>query len=92
MPKYLIEVKHGEGHDDCVRALQAIEQYGSHYLTHAEWGCKDGIHCAWLIADLESRQQAMQMVPADFRKDSRIVQLNRFTKQDIASLASELDS
>ena len=91
MPKFMIELTHSNEHDACVRALQAIEQYGSHYITHAEWGCKDGTHSSWLIVELESREQAMQMVPAGFRREARIVKLNQFTREEIASLTAELD-
>ena len=36
MPKFMIELTHSNEHDACVRALQAIEQYGSHYMTHGQ--------------------------------------------------------
>ncbi len=53
MPRYLIELSHGDEHAACVKALRAIEQFGSHFVTHADWGCQAGTHCGWLIADLE---------------------------------------
>jgi hypothetical protein len=92
MPRYLIEVKHADDYDACVRALQAIEQYGSHLMTHAEWGCKDGHHSCWLIAELDNRDDAMRMVPPEFRPETRVVALNRFSKEEISQLISELGS
>ncbi len=92
MPRYLIELTHEDEHAACVKALRAIELYGSHFVTHADWGCKDGIHSGWLIAELVSRDEAMQIVPPDFRQEARIIELNRFTKEQIASLIAELRS
>jgi hypothetical protein len=58
MPRFLIQLSHRDEHEACVRALGALERYGSHFLTHADWGCKDGVHCGEdiraLIAELES--------------------------------------
>jgi len=91
MARFLIELKHSDEHDGCVRALEAIERYGSHYMTHADWGCKDGTHCSWLIVDLDTREEAVRMVPVGFREEARIVMLNRFTKDEIASLVESLN-
>jgi hypothetical protein len=92
MPRFLIQLSHRDEHEACVRALGALERYGSHFLTHADWGCKDGVHCGWLVADLEDRNAAMQLVPPEFRHEARIVQLNRFTREDIRALIAELES
>ncbi len=55
MPRYLIELPHEDEHDACVKALRALEQFGSHFVTHADWGCEAGIHCGWMIVELNSR-------------------------------------
>ena len=68
MPRYLIELTHSDEYTACVKALQAIEQMGSHFVTHAEWGCRDGVHTGWLMIELASREEAMQIVPVQFRK------------------------
>ena len=91
MPRYLIELSHRDEHFACVKALRAIEQSGSHFVTHADWGCKAGTHSGWLIAELDSRDEAMGMVPPEFRQEVRIVELNRFTKEQITSLIAELE-
>ncbi len=91
MPRYLIELTHEDEHDACVRALRAIEQYGAHFVTHADWGCHDGIHCGWLVVELDSREEAMMVVPPEFRPEARIVELNRFTREEIASLIAGLE-
>lgn len=91
MPRFLIEIPHDDEHAACVRALRVIEQSGSHFLTHADWGCEAGTHCGWMIVELDSRNEAMQLVPPEYRHDARIVELNRFTKVRIASLIAKLE-
>ncbi len=33
--------------------------YAMGYLYHFEWGCPDGVHCAWAIIEAESHAQAL---------------------------------
>lgn len=89
MPRYLIELSHANEYSACVRALQALERHGSHLVTHMDWGCKAGVHSGWLIADLDSRTEATMMVPAQFRQEARIVELNKFTRDEITSWIDE---
>ncbi len=91
MPRYLIELPHEDEHDACVKALRALEQIGSHFVTHADWGCEAGIHCGWMIVELNSRNEVMQLVPPELRQEARIVKLNRFTREKIASLIATLE-
>ncbi len=91
MPRYMIELPNADGYDTGVRALRAIEQFGSHFVTRVDWGCEDGVHCGWMIVELDSRDEVMQIVPADLRQQVRIVKLNRFTREQIASRIAELD-
>lgn len=91
MPRYLIELTHSDEHRACVLALQAIEQSGSHFMTNAEWGCADGVHSGWVVAELASREEALQLVPPQFRHEARIVELKQFTREKIAALIAELE-
>jgi hypothetical protein len=83
MPRFLIEVPHDKSTRECNRAIDAFLRTGSHFLTHADWGCKDGDHSAWLIIDVDSKDEARSIVPAEWRPKARIVQLNTFTREDI---------
>lgn len=83
MPKFLIEVPHEADTIACSRAVQVFLSTGSHFLTNAEWGCKDGVHSAWMIVDVESKAEAMSIVPPGFRSGTRIVGLNRFDLEKI---------
>jgi len=85
MPRFLIELSHGNEYKACTQALQALERAGSHLVTNADWGCKAGVHRGWLIVELDSRAEAEMMVPSEFRQDARVVQLNRFSKEEVVS-------
>ena len=89
MPRFLIEIPHVDDSEGCVKALRAIEEMGSHFITEADWGCMAGTHSGYLIADLDSAEEARQVVPPEFRPDARIVQLNRFTREQIRSMVLE---
>ena len=92
MPRYLIEIPHGDELLACQKALRAIEEFGSHFVTRADWGCENGTHAGWLIAELEDRKQALQVVPPEFRSDARIVELNSFSRDQIKTMISEMES
>jgi len=50
------------------------------------WGCLDGDHTAWMIVDVDTRQEARAIVPPAFQRRARIVALNRFSIDDIDAL------
>lgn len=79
MPKYLVEVKHPEDVRACTRVVHVFLTTGSHYLAQAEWGCKDGVHSAWMIVEADNKAEAMLVVPSAFRADTTITGLNRFS-------------
>ena len=89
MPTYLIEVRHEGGRQACLKALHALEQSGSHFVTHADFGCEDGIHCGWLTVEAEERSVAEQIIPPEFRSESRIVELRKFTREEIQRMMQQ---
>ena len=86
MPRFLIEVPHEKEVVACARAVEIFLRTGSHFLTHAEWGCMDGDHRALLIIEVGSKEEARNVVPPDFRAQARIVQLNAFSLEQIVAL------
>ncbi len=90
MHKYLIEDSHEPSHIECVRALDAFLQAGAHYLTNAEWGCRVGVHTAWIIVEAENDAEARLMVPPVIRRSAKLVKLNRFTAEDIREMREKL--
>jgi len=92
MAKFLIEVPHEEDVVACAQAVQILLSTGSHFLTNADWGCCDGEHKAWVIVDLESKEQAKAILPPEYRPVAKIVQLNKFTREEIDELLNSHQS
>src|SRR5687767_7813336 len=86
VPKFLIEVPHQGTAQDCARAIEVFFRTGSHFLTHADWGCKDGVHSAWLTIDVATKEEARNVVPAEYRPKAKVVGLNSFTQEDLAAI------
>ena len=86
MPRFLIEVPHETEAVACARAVGIFLRTGSHFLTHAEWGCADGDHRAWIIVEVESRDEARNIIPSVLRPQAKIVRLNSFTLQEIEEI------
>jgi hypothetical protein len=83
MPRFLIEVEHAPTTAECNRTIAAFLRTGSHFLTHADWGCKDGVHKAWFTAEVDSKPDALSIVPAEYQATTRVVQLTRFRPEDL---------
>ena len=84
--KFLIEVPHEESMLPCARAVEVFLKSGSHYLTHADWGCKDGVHKSWMVVDVDSKDEALGIVPPAFRAQAKVVGLNTYTMKDIEDI------
>ena len=83
MARFLIEVPHDEETKACARVVEIFLKTGSHFVTHTDWGCMDGEHKAWLIVEVDSKEEARQVLPPAFRPQARIVGLNKFTLEQI---------
>ena len=88
MERYLIEVPHKPDFQSCVRAVQVFLATGSHLFTHADWGCMDGEHCAWIVADAGNKTEVRRLVPPAYRTDARIISLNKFSREQLDSIVS----
>src|SRR5690242_15764543 len=83
MPRFLIEVPHEAERIACARVVEVFLKTGSHFLTHADWGCLDGEHKAWMIGEFNSKEEARSVLPPTLRSQGTIVQLNYFTLDEI---------
>ena len=84
--RFLIEVPHEEATLACARVVDVFLKSGSHYLTHADWGCKDGVHKSWMIVEVDSREEARAIVPPAFRANTKVVGLNSFKIDEVESI------
>jgi len=82
MKRFLVKSNHtGE---DCVKALKEVLAIG--YLTHFEWGCKDGVHTGWAILEAEDKAEAMMSVPTFLRRQAQVVQLTKFQAEKVEAM------
>ena len=65
MARFLIEVPHEAEPEACIRAVKAFLNTGSHFLSNADWGCYDGDHKAWMILELDSKKEALSVIPGE---------------------------
>lgn len=92
MPKFLIEVPHAQEAVACAQEVHVLLSTGSHFLSLADWGCVDGVHCSWLIIEADSKEDARMVVPPLFRSRARIVGLNRFSVEQIEAVLDKQKS
>lgn len=83
MARFLIEVPHDAEISACARAVQILLNTGSHFLTHADFGCLDGVHNAWITIEVNSKEEARAILPPAYRSQAKIMQLNKFTLDEI---------
>src|SRR5574341_1189168 len=86
MPRFLVEVPHEADTLQCARIIKAFLSSGNHFLTHADWGCQDGVHTGWIVMDVDTKEQALSILPATVRSRARVVALNSFTIDQIDSV------
>jgi len=87
--RFLIEVDHDAHVGACAKAAKLLLSSGSHFLTHADFGCNDGVHAAWIVVDVEGREAARAILPPGLRADARIVGLNKFSIEELDLLIAQ---
>jgi hypothetical protein len=83
MQKFLIEVPHEAETRACAIAVKLLLETGSHFMTNAEFGCRDNDHRAWMIMEFEDKQEALHALPPALRAHAHIVALNRFSIEEL---------
>ena len=86
MARFLIEVPHEAELVACARTIQILLTSGSHFLTHADFGCMDGDHKAWITVEVANKEEARSILPPSLRPEARIVKLNYFTLEEIDAI------
>lgn len=85
MKRFLVISNHKA--EDCTLALKETLAIG--YLTHFDWGCKDGVHTGWAVLEAEDKAEAMLSVPTFLRNQATVVRLTKFNPEKIANLHVE---
>ena len=81
MNRYLVIAPHTV--EDCAKSIEQVEATG--YITHFDWGCKDGEHCGWVVIEAENAKEALLVVPSFDRPHAKAVKLTKFGPKDISS-------
>jgi len=89
MRRFFIEVPHEAESVACYRAIHVFLATGSHFLTHADWGCRDGVHKAWMTVDADSREEALRIVPPAFRRQASVVEIGKFSLEEVDTALSQ---
>lgn len=83
MPRYLIQSPHTE--EECLRVLDWIAAQGAHHLANYDFGCMTDDHTGYVIVETPSEQDARYCVPPFTRNKARLVELHKFTAEEIKS-------
>jgi hypothetical protein len=89
MARFLIEIPHESEPAECALAVKLLLESGSHYLTHADWGCYDGVHKGWIIVEGDSKEEATHVLPPVYRPKATIIGLNKFTLDEIDEIVKK---
>ncbi|HTP05983.1 MAG TPA: hypothetical protein VMM54_12610 [Nitrospirota bacterium] len=81
MTRYMIESPHTEA--ECLRALDEELAKGRDILGKFDFGCKVGDHTAYAIVDVNSRNDALNLVPIFLQNKARIVEVGKITPEMI---------
>jgi len=87
MNSFLIEIPHSENTFECKQVIKLFVESGSHLLSNAYWGCRDGVHKSWFISEFNTREEALQIIPPFLRASASVTELTTFTKEDIRQFA-----
>jgi hypothetical protein len=88
MTRFMIEVNHEAKVAACNDAARMLLTTGSHFLTHADWGCLDGVHTAWIVVEAETREEARAILPPLLRPQARVIGLNVFGMDELDELVA----
>jgi len=90
MNKYLIEVSQSSLHLLNMRASYIFNRWGSHFVTHADWGFHNGEYKAWLVAETKDEKEALQILPSAYRQRAKIIMINKFSRTSTDSGSGDL--
>ncbi len=89
MPRFLVEVPHDNTKEACDRAIALFQATGSHFVTNADWGCGDNVHNAWFVAEVDSREEALSLLPPLFRRVAKVIALEKLSSNDLLRVRNE---
>ena len=58
-------------------------------MTNAKFGCLDGEHKAWIIVEVDSKEEAKFILPPVYQPKAGIAELNKFSLEEINKFLDE---
>lgn len=84
MANFMIEMPHTN--DQCMRELDEMAESGRDLLNKTYWGCMAGSHTGWAMVEAGSESDVWNMVPAAIRDEVNIVEISKFTPDQIREM------
>jgi hypothetical protein len=81
MVRYLITSKHEP--DQCIRALDEELVKGPSILDRFVFGCKEGDHTGYAIAEVKNLSDALAMVPDFLQETACVTKVDKYTPAEI---------
>jgi hypothetical protein len=86
MPKFYIQIPHEAEPMACLKAIKVLQQTGSHFLTHAQYGCKDEDHNARIFVEVDNKHDALMIVPPAYRQNATVIEMTCFSPEEVERL------
>lgn len=83
MARYLIQSPHTP--EECLQTLDECLAQGPEQLAKYDWGCMDDDHTCYGVIEAGSKATVESLVPSSLRHKARIVELAKFTPEQIKS-------
>jgi len=83
MARYMILSPHTK--EECLRALDEELGKGRDVLGKFDFGCKAGDHTGYALVDVNSKNDALNLVPTFLQDKARIVEVGKITPEMIKS-------
>lgn len=77
------EIPHDADEASCKAAYKVFAETGSHYLTHADFGCADGIHNAWFVIEADDHDEARLVAPPAYRNNTRVTKVKQYAMTEL---------
>ncbi|MEN6371568.1 MAG: hypothetical protein ABFD64_06085 [Armatimonadota bacterium] len=83
MPTFMVESSHTK--EECVQSLDELKNKEPEILDKMEFGCMSGVHTGWATVDAANESEVRNMIPSDLRDKARVVEVSKFTPEQIES-------
>jgi hypothetical protein len=80
--RFLVSAPHTK--EECLRALDEINATGKQLLDRCDFGCMAGDHTTYVVLEAKDVEALRKMLPPSW-SNARLVKLNKFTPEQIAS-------